>query len=173
MHRPDDIQFAFEETTTLHEPDRRLETFGTTSFEFHLLTELMDDVTQTRIRSGRIHAERPVIFRPDAPPDFAFEGFDAEQAAAFSHFLEQIAGQTVFLQYGFSFRKSDVTESLVHETLETVQDRVIREVRDNPHAAVLRGVDDAWEICLLKFTLEMVQKSHGINIFDLKRRGLI
>ena len=39
--------------------------------------------------------------------------------------------------------------------------------------AVIQGVDDAWEVCLLKFTVEMIAKSRGINEFDFKRRGLI
>ena len=43
----------------------------------------------------------------------------------------------------------------------------------NPLAAVIHGVDDAWEICLLKFTVEMIGKSQGINVFDFKRRGLL
>ena len=39
--------------------------------------------------------------------------------------------------------------------------------------AVIAGVDDTWEISLLRFTVEMIQKSSGINIFDFKRRGLL
>lgn len=80
-----------------------------------------------------------------------------------------------FLQYGFSFKKSDVTESLVHDSLPMVTERVLAEVHasNNPLSAVVVGVDDTWEICLLKFTLEMIQKSHKINLFDFKRRGLL
>ena len=43
----------------------------------------------------------------------------------------------------------------------------------DPMATVLEGIDDAWEISLLKFGLDMVQKSQGINLFDFKRRGLL
>jgi hypothetical protein len=39
--------------------------------------------------------------------------------------------------------------------------------------AVIQGVDDSWEICLLKFTVEMIEKSQNINLFDFKRRGLL
>ena len=38
---------------------------------------------------------------------------------------------------------------------------------------VLTGVDDAWELSLLCFMIEMIQQSHEINIFDFKRRGLL
>ena len=79
------------------------------------------------------------------------------------------------LQYGFNFRKSDVTESLVHDSIANVSDRVVADARStgNPLTAVILGVDDTWEICLLKFTIEMIQKSHRINLFDFKRRGLL
>ena len=43
----------------------------------------------------------------------------------------------------------------------------------DPMNAVIAGVDDTWEISLLRFTVEMIQKSSGINIFDFKRRGLL
>jgi hypothetical protein len=39
--------------------------------------------------------------------------------------------------------------------------------------AIIQGVDDTWEISLLKFTVEMIAKSRGINLFDFKRRGLL
>ena len=38
--------------------------------------------------------------------------------------------------------------------------------------AVISGVDDAWELSLLCFMIEMIQQSHEINVFDFKRRGL-
>lgn len=172
MHRPDDIHYAFEVTRVIQEPDRRIDTFGSTQFEFHLLTEPMDAVDQVRIRSGSITAEKPSILRPDPQADFEFEGFDSTQAAQFSEFLREIASRVAFLQYGFQFRKNNVREALVHDSIDEVTDRIVLEHRHNPLMAVIQGVEDAWEICLLKFTMEMVQKSHGINIFDLKRRGL-
>ena len=79
------------------------------------------------------------------------------------------------VQYGFNFRKNDVKESLVHDSFEEVCERVAGRVESsgNPLAAVIKGVDDTWEICLLKFTLEMVKQSSGTNLFDFKRRGLL
>ena len=63
----------------------------------------------------------------------------------------------------------------MHEPFEAVKGRLVDEVRasGDPLRAVVEGVDDAWEVCLLKFTVEMVQKSHEINIFDFRRKGLL
>lgn len=174
MYSDDDIHYALETTEVIHEPDRRIDTFGATSFEFHLFSELMDDVTQVRIRSGRITAERPLIVKPEPQGELEFEGF-SEQATAFAEWLKGRIRNAALLQYGFNFRKSDVTESLVHDSLENVRDRLLAEARHtgNPLTAIIQGVDDSWEICLLKFTMEMIQKSHRINLFDFKRRGLL
>ncbi len=176
MYSEDSIQYALETTEVLHEPDRRIDTFGSTSFQFHLISELMDDVQQVRVRSGQIHAERPTILKPEPYADLEFEGF-GEGASAFAQWMKERMSRTnaALLQYGFSFRKSDVTESLVHDSLPAVTERVLAETRsaNNPLSAVILGVDDTWEICLLKFTLEMIHKSHRINLFDFKRRGLL
>jgi hypothetical protein len=47
------------------------------------------------------------------------------------------------------------------------------ESANDPNGAIIRGVDEAWEVCLLKFTIEMIERSAGENIGDFKRRGLI
>lgn len=169
-----DVHYALETTRVLHEPDRRIDTFGATEFRFILVSELMDQINQVRIRTGRIQAERPRILRPEPYNELSFEGF-GEQAEAFHQWLKANAGSVALLQYGFSFKKSEVEESLVHEQIEALQDRLVQDaVRSgNPAQAVISGVDDTWEISLLKFTVEMIQKSSGINIFDFKRRGLL
>ncbi|NNE92132.1 MAG: hypothetical protein HKN23_10830 [Verrucomicrobiales bacterium] len=169
----DDISYAMETTQVLLEPDRRIDTFGSTNFEFHLITESMDRVDEVRIREGRIEAERPRILRPEGYEDLMFEGF-GEQAEAFADWFRE-NGNPAFLKYGFNFAARDVVENVVHENIYSVSDRVVEDIRgkNSPMNAVLTGVDDTWEISLLKFTLEMIEKSHEINVFDFKRRGLL
>ena len=169
-----DVAYALEMTHVLHVPDRRIDTFGNTEFHFVLVSELMDQIDRVRVRTGKINAERPRVLRPEPPQEFSFEGF-GEQAEAFHDWIKAHHSSLALLQYGFSFRKSEVTENLVHDPVEAVQGRLVAEaVRSgNPMSAVIAGVDDTWEISLLKFTVEMIQKSSGINIFDLKRRGLL
>ncbi len=169
----DDLAYAFEVTEVVKEPDRRIDTFGSTEFEFILISELMDSVGQIRIRTGQITAEKPSILRPESMAEFAFDGFDEAVASKFRGFLENISSKVAFLQYGFNFRKSNVQESILHDTMEEVRHRIAEQEKYNANSVVIVGVDDTWELSLLKFTLEMVQKSHGINIFDLKRRRLL
>lgn len=170
----DDINYAMEATRVLHEPDRRIDTFGSTNFEFCLISELMDSVNVVRVREGRIEAERPRILKPQGYETLNFEGF-GEQAEAFAQWFRHSGGDLTFLKYGFSFIKSNVVESMVHDPFEVVCDRIVNNVRDSgdPSKAVIQGVDDSWEISLLKFNMDMIEQSQGINVFDFKRRGLL
>jgi hypothetical protein len=170
----DDIIYTLETTRILREPDRRIDTFGCTQFEFHLISELMDSAGEVRVREGRIEADRPRILKPDGYEDLLFDGF-GEHAESFRQWFRDKGGDVAFLKYGFTFAKTDLSESLVHDSVEAVCDRIIADVesRGNPLRAVIFGVDDTWEISLLKFTFDMIQRSHQINVFDFKRRGLL
>ena len=89
--------------------------------------------------------------------------------------MHENAADLSILKYGFSFRKYKVREDIINEPFNEVRDKVIDRANESsiPLAAVIDGVDDAWEVCLLRFTVEMIGKSQGINVFDFKRRGLL
>ncbi|MGD7653565.1 MAG: hypothetical protein ACQCXQ_10150 [Verrucomicrobiales bacterium] len=178
MHSPDDIQYALETTRVLREPDHRIETFGDTRFEFQLISELMDRAGEVRIRTGEVQAQRPRIIRPEAYREVELEGFDEGTRAKFDAMLDKFRAEgkdLAFLQYGFQFRRGQVHEEIITDSFEAVRDRVLEDIRrdGNPARAVIEGVDDAWEISILKFSFEMIQRSHDINAFDFKRRGMI
>ena len=171
MHSQDDIHYALETTKVLREPDRRIDTFGETRFEFQLISELMD-------RSGEVEAMRPRILRPTAYNEVELEGFDSSARARFDKLVSKLRDEgkdLAFLQYGFQFKRGQVHEEIIHDTLDSVRERVMDDIRrsGNPSRAIIEGVDDAWEICILKFSFEMILRSHEINAFDFKRRGLI
>ena len=67
------------------------------------------------------------------------------------------------------------SEQLVHEPLEAVCGKLLDQVRQdgNPMRAIISSVDDVWQISVLKFAVDMIGKSKGINLFDFKRRGLL
>lgn len=169
----DDIAYAIENTSVAHQPDRRIDTFGATNFAFHLLTEPMDEVGYVRVREGQVEAERPRILRPEGYEDLLFEGF-GEASESFARWFRE-NGNARLVRYGFNFSKREFHEHLVHEPIEAVRDRILEDIRDtgDPSRAVILGVDDTWEISLIKFTMEMIASSLQINAFDFKRRGLL
>jgi formate dehydrogenase maturation protein FdhE len=172
MLTPDDFEYAMENTRVVLSPQRRLETFGTTLLNYHLVTEEMDRVNCSRVREGRIEADKPQIVSPAHFSKLLLEGF-GEKAQRFAEALSEYGGQMAILKYGFSVRKADIRTFEVHEPLEQVVSRVSEEVarKNDPLAAVVVGVDDGWEVCLLKFMFDMVAASGQGNIDDLRRRG--
>ena len=59
--REHDFHYALENTKVILPPQKRLETFGTTVLNYHLITEEMDAVNRMLVREGRIHAQKPEL----------------------------------------------------------------------------------------------------------------
>src|SRR6266404_1076189 len=161
--KEDDFQYAIENTQVILAPEQKIATFGATSFRFYLISELMDRVNEVRVRDGKIHADRPQILTPEHFSRLLLEGFGEK------------AHNIAVLRYGFQFRKTDVTEQMFRDPIESVITRTKSHVqhRDEPLSAIIQGVDEAWEVCLLKFTIDMIERSSGGNIGDFRKRGLI
>ena len=172
--KEDDFQYAIENTQVILAPEQKIATFDTTSFRFYLISELMDRVNQVRVRDGRIHADRPQILTPEHFNRLLLEGF-GEKAQRYVDQLRERMQSMAVLRYGFQFRKTDITEQMFRDPIESVIERTKSYVqhRDDSLSAVIQGVDDAWEVCLLKFTIDMIERSSGGNIGDFRKRGLI
>ena len=174
MWSEDDFQYAAENTQVILAPEHQIATFGATSFRFYLISELMDRANEVRVRDGQIHAERPQILTPEHYTKLLLEGF-GEKAQKYAEQLRERLRNVAVLRYGFQFRKTDVTENTFRESLASVITRTKASVENSgePASAVIQGVDDAWEVCLLKFTIDLIEKSSGGNIGDFRKRGLL
>jgi hypothetical protein len=174
MWSEDNFQYAIENTQVILAPEGKIATFGRTSFRFYLISELMDQANEVRVRDGRIHAERPQIMTPDHYARLLLEGF-GEKAERYAEQLREQAQKFAVVRYGFQFRKTDVTERTLRASLASViaQTKAQVERAEEPLSAVIQGVDDAWEVCLLKFTVDLIERSAGGNMGDFRRRGLM
>jgi hypothetical protein len=168
-----DFHYAMENTRVVVRPQSAIETFGTTRFHFSLVTEPLDEVETVRIRSGTIEAERPRILSPAHFSKVLLEGF-GEEAREFADWIEANPEAARILRYGFKFRKTDLSEKILREPFEETLARLEDEIKtgDDPFGVLIAGVDDVWEVCLLKFSMEMIQRSAGENVAEWKRRGL-
>jgi hypothetical protein len=170
----DSFFYALENTKTHLEPSGLVETFGSTVFDFVLVSELMDEVDRVRLRRGTLQAERPRIVTPEHYAKIVLDGF-GEKAREFADWLERNGEDLKFLRYGFQFTKSNLSEEIVGGRLEKVIDEAVRRAREEGGArrAVLESVDDAWEVSLLKLAVDTARRSAGGNVEEWKRRGLI
>jgi hypothetical protein len=171
---PDDFNYALENTRVVIAPARRVDTFGTSLFNYFLVTEAMDAVNLSRVREGHIHAERPQIVTPQNIAGLFLEGF-GDQGQRFAEQLSAQTGRFAFLKYGFRVSKSEIRSYDVHESLENVAGKLKDELlaKNEPLTTLLTGVDDGWEVCLLKFMVDMITASAPGNMGDFRERGML
>ena len=168
-----DFWYAVNNTEVLIMPSSRLETFGTTVLNYHLVSQLMDSVTKVRIREGRIETAKPEIIVPQLLAESLLEGFGPE-ATEYAQWLREHEEHLYFLKYGFRVRKQESNEYIISDGLENAVDRVraALEAKDDPLGALAVGVDKPWEVCLLKLMVEVIENSAPGNIRDLQHRDM-
>lgn len=162
----------------IREPARFIDSFGSTRFQFMMASELMDSVGKIRIRTGEIEAQKPVIIKPESMSEVSFDGFSdssRKEAEKLLSWLKQQGADLAFLKYGFQFKKTELKQEIVHDSMEGVIAKLEAEAdrKVDPALAILEGVDDSWEVGLFKFTLQMINRSSGTNLTDFVRRRLI
>lgn len=170
-----DFLYALNNTEVVVPPSGRLETFGNTVVNYHLLCEGMDDVNQVCIREGRVEAFRPQILTPQHIENAVLDGFGDEEAGRYMNWLKENMSELVILRYGFMIKKEEIRQYIVHENMPTVLEQVRTEVdkKNDPLSAIVVGVEKPWEVSLMKLMVDVMQKSVMSNVSDLKQRNLL
>jgi hypothetical protein len=167
MENDDKIQFAIEHTEIVRPPRQKLATFGNTNIHYYIVSELMEKVNV--VREGKVVASKPKIVTPRYLINL--EGFSPEA----SRFLEMLSGKYphepgIF----YSYKNESLEMNVVSEPTEVVINNIsnIIDKQENPLAAIIKGVDEMWDVSLLKFTFELTRHSIHGNVQELESRGL-
>jgi hypothetical protein len=168
-----DFFYAVNNTEVVVAPRRHLETFGNTLINYHLVCELMDSVNQVRVREGRMQALRPQIITPSAYSSMVLEGF-GEQAEKYMEWLRENEDHVRILRYGYTLRQESFSEQVITDNLDTVMERVKKDVaaKNDPFSAVIKGVDDPWDVCLVRLFWQVIQNSAPANIRELTAKKM-
>ena len=174
MHDKDNIAYAAEQTEILYASEQKLETFGETVVHYYVLSHLLDEVGQVRIREGQIRAGRPQVITPRYFLHQLLENF-GEDAQEYADRLVHSAEGIRILKYGLRFVKQEYSEETSSGDIHEIGDSIARRVQETPGelSAVIIGVDDLWEVSLLKFASGLVEDSAADNFSDLSDRGLL
>ena len=170
---PFDFWYAVKHTKVLKAPKRHLETFGNTMVDYRLLAEPMDTVGKVKVRTGRMQMFKPQIVMPSAYAKTMLEGF-GDEAEKYLEWLKENEQDLRILRYGYTLKQEAFSEEIVTDSLEAVAERVVASVSEgaDPFAAVIVGVDEPWDVCLLHFFQLMAQASAGPNIMEMERRRM-
>ena len=170
------IREAVKHTEILRPPKQSLATFGTTNVYYYLVTkpayaELVKNTTETVIREGKVIAERPKIVTPSYLVNL-FQGF--EHGKEYAEFVLQEYGPH---EPGLLYRYKNELNStdIVSEPLSEVATKLIAKLEWEREllAAVIKGVDEMWDVSLMKFIHDFTANSFRDNVAELQGRGFL
>ncbi len=176
MEDDDKIQYAIDNTEVLRPPKQSLATFGTSDINYYLVTEpvyteLMGGGDETVIREGRVTAARPKIITPSYLMNL-FEGF--EHGSEFAQYMIRKYGPHepgLLYQYKNEPKKVTIVSDPLFEVVRKLNKMI--DSKGDPLAAIIKGVDEVWDVSLMKFVHDITAGSLYTNVMELGGRGLL
>jgi hypothetical protein len=170
------IREAVRHTETLRLPKQSLATFGTTNIYYYLVTEpaykeLVENVTETVIREGRVIAERPRVVTPYYLSQL--QGFSTEARRYLDMLTRQHGATTPGLFYSYRNEPKELT--IVSDELLSVVAKLNAEIdkHGDPLTSIIKGEDELWDVSLMKFIYEITRSSIQDNLMQMGARGLL
>ncbi len=166
MESDDKIRSVIENTMVLRPPKQQLATFGITNVYYYMITELMHEVNV--VREGRVIAARPKIVTPTYLINV--EGFSGPARRFIQMAAEQNPHEPGIL---YSYKNETGEMNIVSEPLGNILDNINRRIdnRNDPLSAIIKGVEEMWDVSLMKFTFELTRNSAYRNFSELYGRG--
>jgi len=170
------IREAVAHTEILRAPKQNLHTFGTTNIYYYLVTEpiyaeIIKTTEETVIREGRVIAERPRIVTPYFMTNL--EGFSSNAHRYFEQLIEQYGRNAPGLLYAYKNEPKEL--NIVSDSIQAVVEKLNTQIDQSgdPLKAIIKGMDELWDVALIRFIFEMTNRSVQDNVSQLGARGLL
>ncbi len=180
MKMDEKIRYAIEHTEILKLPQKLLSTFDSTTIHYYILTEPLylefegrSPESETVIREGKITWQKPKLITSSYM--LRVEGF-SEKAKRALEMMAQEDNDLAVLLYNLKFKRDSEKMNIVPNSLETIAKKIASEIekRCDPFCAIIKGVDEFWDVSLSKFVQEMITRSaYFSQLPDLKERSII
>ena len=168
METDEKIRYAVERTEFVRLPRQKLATFGSSVIDYYVVTELVGNVSV--VRDGKVVAERPKIVTPAYLVNV--EGF-SEQAKRYIMMMarEHPHESGIFYRYKNEPRGMNVVSEPIAQVVSKLSSEI--EQQRNPLSAIIKGVEELWDVSLLMFIYELTSKSVRSNVAEFSQRGLL
>jgi hypothetical protein len=168
MDNEEKLAHAISHTEILRQPKQKLATFGTTNIYYYLITELTDAINV--VREGRVVAERPRIVTPAYLAHL--EGF-SEQAKQYIDLMARTYPHEPGVVYGYrnEFHEMNVVSGPLKGIVDNINTRI--DCSHDALSAIIKGVEESWDVSLLKFTYELTRRSLSSNLAEFENKGLL
>jgi len=168
MDMDDRIREAMQKTELVRPPARRLATFGSTTMDYYVVTDLSEEMSV--VRDGKVLAERPRIVTPYYL--LRVEGFSEGARRYLVMMAEEHAHEPgIFYTYRNEPHSMNIVSEPIGVVLGNLTSRL--DVEDKPLSAVIRGVEDVCDLAVMMFIYDLTRRAVGGNVADFRRRGLL
>lgn len=178
MEDSQSIKRALEETEILKSPDKLISTSESTELHYFVLAEpiylemFKNEGPETKIREGWISWEKPRLLTPSYI--MKMEGFSKEAEKALK-MLAQKNPDLAGLFYKMRYKRKSVNTTTVSRTIEETYKRLEGDIKNEESlTAIIKGIDELWDVSLMKFIQQLVIKSAYMSQMPYyKDRGFV
>ena len=161
-------------TVVVKLPKQALASFGTTVITYNMVTrplyQALDTDKRTEeavLRRGTVKAERPQIVTPQFLS--RVRGFGEEAQEFMRELIRRGQADDPGILYTYSHTPGHM--EIISSRPQDVADRISREIdrESRPLEAVILGVDELWDVSLMKFIFDLTNSSGPKNAEDFMR----
>lgn len=167
---------AISTTQIVKAPKQHLHTFGITNLHYYVVTEpaytdLVQGPSESVVREGNVTAQRPAVVTPTYMA--RLDGFGEDAHRYFGELAREYGANSPGILYRYTNEPGEM--NIVEGTVGAVAERISTRLRDdgNNLSAVIKGVDELWDVSLMKFIFEYTVASIQGNIQELQRERLM
>jgi hypothetical protein len=178
MSSSSDWHKAIEQTYVVKYPKQHLATFGITSIEYFVVTEPLYTAMDSQkkelegvVRKGKVKAEQPTLITPTYAMNL--KGFSDEAYKYFSQVAHLYGANSPGIMYQYNNEPENL--EILSGNPNEIAHRISKELRDkkNDLSVVISGVDEFWDVALLKFIYEFTASSASFNSREMRGAGLM
>jgi hypothetical protein len=164
------------DTVVVKPPKQNLASFGTTVVTYNMVTrplyQVLDADKRTEeavLRRGTVKAERPQIVTPQFLS--RTHGFGDEAQEFMRELIRSGQADNPGMLYTYSNDpgQMEIISGRPEIVAERIGQRIDRE--SQPLEAVILGVDELWDVSLMKFIFDLTNSSAPTNVSDFRRSG--
>ena len=171
-----DLIKAVQKTRVARKPLQHLATFGTTIINYYVITEpIYSDIDElkkeTVVRTGRVNSGKPEIVTPTYALNL--KGFSSEAYKYLEFISDKFGVNSPGVLYQYKNEPGKI--NILNGSVEEVSNNIIKELntKKDKLTAVIVGVDELWDVSLLKFIHDFTSESLVSNINEFNSRGLL
>ncbi len=164
------------DTTVIKLPRQTLASFGTTVVTYNMVTRPLYEALdgdkrreESVLRRGTVKAERPQIVTPGYLS--RSEGFGAEAEEFMRELIRngQADDPGILYTYSNELAQTEIVANRPEEVTERISNEI--DLHSRPLEAVILGVDELWDVSLMKFIFDLTNNSAQANARDFTNTG--